>query len=352
MIDHLSKKRLKDLLKTCGHHAHSHLYYLGDKEWLWDSKYEALLLYRSVGNRRIVLGDPLGKPGSVERLIKQFIEACAKDKMVPVFYQTTSKYLPLYKSLGLVHSKIGEEAQVDLPSFSLQGKKWLKMRTRISKLQRSGFTFEVLQPPYSKEMLSRLKHISDEWLRSRKEKGFSVSSFSMAYISQSPIAILVGPDGSCEAFASIAGGNHAGKAKDDSISKRITVDLMRYTNACPHGAMDVLFVSLFQWAEEHGYESCSLGMAPLANVDHTLAARLLYKYGSRMYNFKGLYEYKNKFAPVWKDVHFVYPPGTLPLNIALLTFIIHMPKPVSHSRKRLAMTRLPAESESSLKKQA
>lgn len=352
MIDNLSEKRLKSLLKSYGHHSHSHLYYLNDKEWFWDSEYESLLVYRSVGNRRIVLGDPLGKPSSVKLLIEQFIASCKTDKKIPVFYQTKSAYLPLYHDLGLKSAKVGEEAQVELANFHLKGKPWLKLRNRINKFQRNGFTFEVLQPPYSNSLLNRLQAISDEWLAKRKEKGFSVGFFSKSYISQFPIAVLVGPDGHYEAFVSIAGERpHSEITNKPAFSRRITVDLMRYTNACPHGTMDVLFVSLFLWAKDKSYDVCSLGIAPLANVKDHLLAKLLYRYGCKLYNFKGLYEYKNKFAPHWEEVYFVYPPGTLPLNVVLLSLIIHRPKDRTHKHKQIALSPA-AEMDSPFEKRA
>ncbi|WP_419875829.1 phosphatidylglycerol lysyltransferase domain-containing protein [Candidatus Pristimantibacillus sp. PTI5] len=352
MIDNLSEKRLKNLLKSCGHQSHSHLYFLGDKEWLWDSNYEALLVYRSVGNRRIVLGDPLGKPDAVKRLITHFIAGCDKDKRIPVFYQAKSSYLPLYEELGLQSAKIGEEALVDLASFNLKGKQWLKLRNRMNKFQRNGFTFEVLQPPYSSSQLNRFEAISEEWLANRREKGFSVGSFSKAYISQYPVAVLISPEGNYEAFASVAGGQYpTAKTKEESYTRRITVDLMRYTDACPHGTMDVLFVSLFLWAKEQSYDLCSLGMAPLAHVDRFRLAKLLYRYGNKMYNFKGLYEYKNKFAPQWEDVYFVYPPGTLPINVMLLSYIIHRPKNQMHPHKQIPLSNV-AEVESPFEKRA
>lgn len=327
MIDITSEKRLKHLLESCGHTSHTHLYYLGDKEWFWDSEHEALIVYRSIGKRRIVLGDPVGKPQSIKKVIEQFIANCYENKCMPVFYQTKSSYLPLYKHFGLHCAKIGEEAQVDLSSFHLNGKHWLKLRNRMNKFKRNGFSVEVLFPPYSDSFLKRLQAISDEWLSNRKEKSFSVGSFATEYVSRFPVAVLVGPDKNYEAFVSVAGDHRqfATGQEEDSVCRRITVDLMRYTKACPHGTMDVLFLSLFLWAREHNYGFCSLGMAPLANTGDFIIGKLLYKYGSKLYNFKGLYEYKNKFGPKWEDVYLVYQPASVSVTIALLALIIHTP---------------------------
>ncbi len=328
MIDAASEKRLQKLLARCGHSSHTHLFYLGDKELYWDSKHEAVIVYRLVGKKRMVLGDPVGAPHAAQRVIRQFIADCQRHKHAPVFYQIKSAHLELYRAFGLQPVKIGEEAIIQLPDFHTGGKQWLKLRNRMSKLERSGYVFEVLHPPHSDALLNRLRIISDEWLGNRKEKSFSVGSFSREYVSRFPVAVWIGPDGQYEAFASFGGSSRMEASYGlEQGTKQITIDLMRYTGACPHGAMEVLFVSLFLWAKERGYQQCSLGVAPLANVDHVYLMKLIYKYGNRLYNFKGLYEYKNKFAPQWKDIYLACPPSALPLNLALLALIIHKPCP-------------------------
>ncbi|MCA0756286.1 DUF2156 domain-containing protein [Paenibacillus sp. N4] len=325
-MDRISEQRLRRLLDSVGHNSHSHLYELGDKQWFWETGHEALIVYRTAGKRRIVLGDPIGTPEAVRRVLGQFMDDCRRTRHVPVFYQAKAEFLPYYKEMGLLCAKFGEEAQVDLPDFHLNGKKWLKLRTRINKFTRSGYTLKVHYPPYTASFLSRLQAISDDWLDGRKEKSFSVGSFSPEYVSRFPVAVLTGPDGTEEAFVTLAGDHRPHKASRGSDARRqLTVDLMRYTKACPHGTMDFLFLSLFLWAKEQGYGVCSLGMAPLAGADELLLARLFYKYGCKLYNFRGLYEYKNKFAPRWESVYLAYPPASLPVTIASLAYIIHRP---------------------------
>lgn len=50
-------------------------------------------------------------------------------------------------------------------------------RAVLNRIEREGFTFDVLQPPFSAEQMSIFKNISDNWLGSRKEKGFSFRLF-------------------------------------------------------------------------------------------------------------------------------------------------------------------------------
>lgn len=353
-MDQISEKRLQHLLESRGHNSHTHLYLLGDKESFWDSECEALLVYRSIGNRKIVLGDPVGSHEACLRVIEQFIAYCKENKAKPVFYQAKSAFLPIYKQFGLQCSKIGEEAQIHVSAFHLNGKQWLKLRNRINKFERSGYSFQVMYPPYTDSFLHRLQSISNEWLGDRKEKSFSVGSFAPDYVSRFPVAVLVGPDGSYEAFATIAGDHPPSTFthQEDFVARQITVDLMRYTKACPPGTMDVLFASLFKWAQEHHYSLCSLGMSPLANACDLLIMKLLYKYGNRLYNFKGLYEYKNKFAPHWEEVYFVYPPSSVTLTVAALAKIIHTPLYKQHSARQASSKRFINKNSFSRKRKA
>ncbi|RIX51465.1 DUF2156 domain-containing protein [Paenibacillus nanensis] len=330
-MNQIKETRLHRLLEKCGYGSHSHLYFLGDKEWFWDSKRESLIAYRSVGNSRIALGDPIGSKHAKKRAAMQFVAACRSKRCLPVFYQTKADMLHVYRELGLRAAKIGEEAAIGLRGFSLSGKAWLKQRNRLSKFRKCGYSFQMLKPPYSVQTLDRLEAISNEWLQDRKEKSFSVGAFSRGYVGRFPVAVMTGPDGGIEAFLTVAGASN--EPSDDS---QLTVDLMRYSHSCPQGTMDYLILSLCLWAQEQGYGRCSLGMAPLANINDMLAARLLYKYGSRLYNFKGLYEFKNKFAPQWEDIYLVYPPATFSLTAALLTYIVHSPVQAPASRQYLS----------------
>ena len=51
----------------------------------------------------------------------------------------------------------------------------------FNKITKAGYSFDVLQPPFSTEQMHELKAISDSWLDNRKEKGFSLG-FSMKRI--------------------------------------------------------------------------------------------------------------------------------------------------------------------------
>ncbi|MFP3489614.1 phosphatidylglycerol lysyltransferase domain-containing protein, partial [Staphylococcus sp. SIMBA_130] len=87
--------------------------------------------------------------------------------------------------------------------------------------------------------MNKLKNVSDEWLQGRNEKGFSLGFFDVDYLNKSEIAIMKEND-TIIAFTSLM------PVYDGN--KTISVDLMRFIHGAPSGTMDVMFLSLFEWA--------------------------------------------------------------------------------------------------------
>jgi phosphatidylglycerol lysyltransferase len=79
-------------------------------------------------------------------LIRLFLERCHDHGGVPVFYEVGTSQLHHYVDFGLVSLKLGEEAKVDLTSFSLEGGRAAKYRQALRRLEKEGGTFRVLDP--------------------------------------------------------------------------------------------------------------------------------------------------------------------------------------------------------------
>ena len=301
----------------------SHLTFLNDKEVYRTLNNKVLIVFRKVGKKAIVLGDPIGKQEFIEQSIVEFQEFCEQKKLIPIFYQISERFMTHYRKAGYEFFKQGEEARIDLHEYTLVGKKGAKLRTRRNKFERNGYQFHVSLPSHSKELIKEIEMISNSWLGRRKEKGYSVGFYCENYLSRFPIAYLTSPNGEVIAFASLA----CDKQKQN---RTITVDLMRHSKDCPHGTMDMLFTSIFQWCKESGYDWCSLGMSPLANVgtnkDATKfekGAKLVFHHGNSFYQFKGLLEFKNKFGPKWESRYLAYKQTFLPFLFIQLVFLIH-----------------------------
>lgn len=81
------------------------------------------------------------------------------------FHQTLPDFLPIYRKLGFRKLKIGDDAIVVLKEFSLEGRKFKKLRHNINQLEKDCFRLLRYSPPVSPEIMAQVKEVSDGWLQ-------------------------------------------------------------------------------------------------------------------------------------------------------------------------------------------
>ena len=115
------------------------------------------------------MGEPVGNMDYLEDAIKELMTQADYYGYELVFYEINSKLTMLLHDLGFDFIKNGEEGYVTLKDFSLSGKKKRGERALINKFEREGYTFEMIEPPFSKELIQELKQVSDSWLDGQLE---------------------------------------------------------------------------------------------------------------------------------------------------------------------------------------
>jgi len=191
--------------------------------------------------------------------------------------------------------KLGEEAFVDLTTFSLQGTLRENQRSAANKFSRLGYPFGILTGLEVENALPQLRQISDAWLANKntREKCFSIGFFAESCIKNCDVVVIKDEAGNIKAFANIW-------LTKDKVE--LSIDLMRYDPDSPKGMIDYLFAEMMLWGKAENYQRFCLGMAPLVGSYNRPLAPLwnkhgatLFKHGEHFYNFEGLYVYKAKF---------------------------------------------------------
>jgi phosphatidylglycerol lysyltransferase len=301
------RKHAKTLVEQYGNSSLARFTLFDDKMYYFSPSRQSVIAYVPKGRGAIALGDPIGSPNDRSEAIASFRAFCDRNDWYPAFYQTLPDDLELYQSLGFHAVQIGEEAIVDLRTFTLDGKARKNLRTAMNKLTKAGHNVEFHQPPIPNALLRDLRVISDEWLQMMhgSEKKFSLGWFDDDYLRECEVALVRTPDGKISAFANIIPEYQRNDA---------TIDLMRRRTEVEHGTMDFLFVSLFQHFKQRGYEGFNLGLSALSGVGTTekpsrleQALHYLYQHLNQLYNFQGLHAYKDKFHPRWEPRYLIYP---------------------------------------------
>lgn len=325
---------VQTILETYGGNSDSELVFLGDKSvFIYRNEDEptVFLQFSTINDKCVVMGDPSGKPEDFADAVDAFIQEADRWCYLPVFYEAREEMVMILHDFGYDFIKMGEEALVDLDTFTTSGKKMRGTRAVLNKIKKEGYYFDVLQPPFSNETVAALQDISEEWLDGRKERGFSLGFFSETYLQRNPIAVVKNAEDEIVSFANII----------PSYTKEIgTIDLMRHhPTKAPSGSMDFLFIHLFEYMKEEHIQYFDLGMAPLANVGQSRKsflqeriASLVYSFGSHFYSFQGLRDYKEKYASQWISRYTLYSRDSW-IAYVMIALLILDNKPIDHDSK-------------------
>lgn len=277
----------------------------GDKD-LFVDRDRGFCLYRTIGPYLVVFSDPVVRaPADRGAFLNALFDHAGNLDRRPVFYQISLNWIPPLHDRGYAFFKLGEEAQVSLERFTLEGHAGKEYRQFLRRAERDGVRFRVL-PPYEVErVLPELSAISATWLENKRvrERQFSIGFFDPDYLGRFPCAVVEDKSGRIIAFANMLLG-----PKNEELS----IDLMRHLDDAPR-VMDFMFTSLFLYGKERGYQRFNMGMAPLSSVGeirgaHTRErlANLFSQHGETWYNFQGLRLYKEKFGPEWVPRYMAY----------------------------------------------
>ena len=170
-----------------------------------------------------------------------------------------------------------------------------------------GYEARLYKPLLSPWLLAELRLVSDEWLAQRngRERGFSLGWFDDEYIRASTVMAVHAEDSTIVAFTNLI---------PEYKRNEATIDLMRHRNEVANGTMDFLLIKLIEWAKASGYLTFNLGLSALSGVgdeqdDPAMerALHYIYEHVYGFYNFKGLFEFKEKFHPAWSPRYLVFP---------------------------------------------
>lgn len=315
------KTDILQALQNC-EYTHGFLSLMGDKKIFLSHSGKSFLMFGISGHVAVAMGDPIGQKSEAHALIWDFYEQCRMSRLLCAFYEIGEANLSSYIELGLRLYKLGEEAFVQLETFSLEGKARSNLRHTWNKFHKDGYQFEIIPEHAVPTIVPRLEEISKQWLaqKSTREKGFSLGFFSADYLKNFSIAV-VRHNGLIVAFANIWAAN---------TKTELSVDLMRYSTDAKSGVMEYLFIELMLWGRANAYKRFSLGMAPLSGFEQrrympiwNKLACTIFRHGEHFYNFQGLRDYKEKFDPFWEDRYLVSAGGlSLPLVFTALTSLV------------------------------
>ena len=252
----------------------------------------------------LVLEDPVADTLDEKiEMVKKFEARCEENGFIAAYYRVPEESLSFYKLLDKKSIPIGEEAVLDLTTFTLDGGKMKTTRSAVNRLTAEGFIFNVYSGPQKEGLLQKLQTVSDNWLRDldQKEVAFTQGVFDKSILKNQTILTIEDKEEKIYAFLNLIPDYAPGEA---------TYDLIRKETDAPNGVLDMLLAKTFLYLKEEGYLAVNMGLAPLSGIDGVDLTQKTIRYAydnlKAFAQFKGLRRYKEKFYPSWKKKYLVY----------------------------------------------
>ncbi len=339
---HLRQERTRvyEVVRRYGKLATAHFALGRDKSYFWSETGRTTMAYRVVNGTALALGDPIGPEEEHKLLLQAFLAFCHRQDWHVAWYQASEYTRRLGQELGLPSFKVGEEATIDVGTFTLQGKRGAPVRHAVTRAGREGLSAHCWQAESIPEaVFAGMQHISTEWLAKRNAKtqmGFSMGRFPSDWSQELLTVVALDAEGHTQAFLTwtplYAGNGWA-------------LDIMRRGEKAPPGTMELLIASSIEWAKARGYGKMSLGLAPLAGLggealaatrDATgceqsvksssrleRSAAFLHRRGIVLDTYRSLYAFKAKFQPAWEPRYLIVSEGQALPRILLALAWVH-----------------------------
>jgi phosphatidylglycerol lysyltransferase len=275
-----------------------------DKFLFFNREKTAFISFKVTRHFAIALEDPVAPDEITKKeVLENFELFCKENGFISAYYRVSEKSLPFYQSFGFKSIPVGEEAILDLTTFTLNGGKMKTTRSAINRLTDEGFKLKVYNSPVKEGLLQKLEKVSDSWLKdlNEKETAFTQGVFDSNILKEQTIITIEDSEEKVYAFLNLIPDYTPGEA---------TYDLIRRVNECPNGILDMLLAKTFLYLKEQGYRSVNMGLAPLSGIEGINMTQKTIKYAyenlKAFAQFKGLRKYKDKFLPVWEKKFLIY----------------------------------------------
>jgi lysyl-tRNA synthetase class 2 len=308
-VDH--QARLRDLLDRHGDGDSLGYFALRpDKRPVWAPSGRAAVACRVVNGVSLASGDPLGLPSEWPLAIGRWLDDCARHGWTPAVLACGTAGGRAYQKAGLDVIELGDEAIVDVPGFSLDGRAMRGVRQAVARMRRAGYTCQVArQRDLSAATLGEAMACANALRDGKVERGFSMALSRLGDPADKDCVLVLcrDPDGVLRGLLQLVPWGRRG----------LSLDLMRGDRTAPNGLTELMVVSAVEAAAGFGIARISLNFAVLRSVFARaeelgagpvvrLWCRVL-RSASRLWQIEPLYRANAKFQPDWQPRFLCFP---------------------------------------------
>ena len=277
-----------------------------DQHYLFSPDRTAFLGYRVEAGVLLVSGDPVGPDEAIPGLLRELSGFAEARGLHIAALGVGERALPLWTQLGLHSLYLGDEAVVEIGSFSLEGRPIRKVRQSVTRLEKQGYRASLHElGELSQHDLAELEDVSRSWRGGTNERGFAMSLDALRCDDHSDSLVVLGRD----ADGRIRGFLHFAPSYGRPA---VSLSLMRRDHETPNGLTEFLVARGLEQLRERGTEEASLNFAAFARFIHDPSGRLQRLFGRGLlladafFQIERLYRFNAKFFPRWEPRYLLY----------------------------------------------
>jgi lysyl-tRNA synthetase class 2 len=302
--------RLRELLAR--HGGRDSLGYFAlrrDKGVVWSPSGKAAVPYRVVHGVLLASGDPIGDPEAWPGALAATLELAERHAWVPAAIGCGERGATVWARHGLDAYELGDEAVLDVATFSLAGRPMRGVRQAVSRIERAGMTAAVRRSAdIPAGELAELVAVAQAWRGGGVERGFSMALSRIGDPADPECVVVTAHQGGL-----LRGLLHFVPWGTDGLS----LDLMRRDRTADNGLNEFLVAALVAACPGMGVRRLSLNFAVLRSAlerGERLGAgpvartwRSVLVWASRWWQIETLYRFNAKFQPAWEPRYLCFP---------------------------------------------
>jgi lysyl-tRNA synthetase class 2 len=326
--DH-SREAAAEIVRAHGADTLSFFKLRADQQYFFNAERTAFVGYRVENGVLLLAGDPVGPDCAIAGLLDG-LRLCAASRDLKLGVVGASPAMcERYQARGLHTIYLGDEAIVDIERFTLEGRPIRKVRQSVSRLQKAGYTAELLDvgglDPATAREIEQVLVLGRE---GAPERGFSMAMESIRDAYNRDTLALLARDGTGVIRGVLQFVPCYGRAA-------MSLSFMRRDPETPNGLTEFMVVRAIEALRGRGVAEMSLNFAAFAKWIHSPATQFesalgkLITLGNPYFQIESLYRFNAKFFPRWEPRYLVYE-GALGLprtSLAAMWAEGQLPKP-------------------------
>jgi lysyl-tRNA synthetase, class II len=273
-----------------------------DKSYFFASDGEAMVAYTYESGYALVAADPIGRPGSTELVLDEFLTFCRDRAWRCAFLAVREADMALYAARGFHEIYLGDEAIIPCDEFTLAGSEKKSVRSAVKRVGRDHRFRLMRESDASPQLVEELNKIRERWRGKAPERGFTME-LGGGVRGENPDFLLA------VAF-------EAENERPDGFLRLVpcygdepgwSLDLMQRDPDAPNGMTEFLIANAALALGERGFTKLSRNFAAWgrlfdAGAELTLSQRALKRVAELLnpyFQIKSLRDFNAKFDPRW-----------------------------------------------------